>query len=92
MTLEELQAQLLELQDKYKSLEEIATTQKTVIEQSESKVKELQEHNQKLFLRVTTPVEEQKEEEYVSKLLGEEYTKVLDKKELEFIKEIEEEL
>ena len=50
---------------------------------------ELQEHNQKLFLKVTHTKEEPKKEEFKSKLLGDLAIDLSDS-DLEFLKQLEE--
>lgn len=67
LTLEEAQQLILEQQDKLKLLEnEKAELLKSVTEKT-NKVTELQEHNQRLFLRITdTKTGEEKETEVIS--------------------------
>ena len=53
----------------------------------------MQEHNQKLFLRITHQKEDKKKvnEDFQSKLLGD-YAKMLDENELEILRDLEEDL
>lgn len=66
MNLEQAQAKILELQDELKTIKEVADTHKQNNEILTQRNQELQEHNQKLFLRVTQSTQtesEGKEEE-----------------------------
>lgn len=66
MNLEQAQAKILELQDELNSIKEVAESHKQNIECLTQRNQELQEHNQKLFLRVTQSTQtelEEKEEE-----------------------------
>ena len=85
-TQEEINSWIIETQEKYNNME-------TELEQKTKREKELMEHNQKLFLRITHQKEDKKkvDENFESKLLGE-YAKVLDENELEMLRELEEEL
>ena len=104
MTLEELQNKVLELSEENRKLKEDNTSLETKLNEktkdydtlkttTDKRVQELQEHNQKLFLRITHQKEDKKkvDENFESKLLGE-YAKVLDENELEMLRELEEEL
>lgn len=104
MTLEELQNKVLELSEENRKLKEDNTSLETKLNEktkdydtlkttSDKRVQELQEHNQKLFLRITHQKEDKKkvDDNFESKLLGE-YAKVLDENELEILRELEEEL
>lgn len=104
MTLEELQNKVLELSEENRKLKEDNTSLETKLNEktkdydtlkstTDKRVQELQEHNQKLFLRITHQKEDKKkvDENFESKLLGE-YAKVLDENELEILRELEEEL
>ena len=104
MTLEELQNKVLELTEENRKLKEDKTSLETKLNEktkdydtlkstTDKRVQELQEHNQKLFLRITHQKEDKKkvDENFESKLLGE-YAKVLDENELEMLRELEEEL
>lgn len=104
MTLEELQNKVLELSEENRKLKEDNTSLETKLNEktkeydtlkstTDKRVQELQEHNQKLFLRITHQKEDKKkvDDKFESKLLGE-YAKVLDENELEILRELEEEL
>ena len=54
MNLEEAQSRILELEDEIKLLKEQSESQTVNIEELTARNHALQEHNQKLFLRVTT--------------------------------------
>lgn len=100
MELKELQEKILELTDlnntlknelenQKKLLEDKETELNTFKEESNSRIMELQEHNQKLFLKVTHAKEEKPKEEFKSKLLGDLALDLSDS-ELEFLKNLEE--
>lgn len=92
MNIEELQEKLLQTEEKFKTLEEDYNQTKQLLEEKQIRVKELEEYNQKLFLRATaTQKKEEVKEEYKSKLLGD-YADLLSDDELELLKEIEEDL
>ena len=55
MTLEELQNEVLTLKDQIKTVEVERDTLKGSVEESTRRITELQEHNQKLFLKLTQP-------------------------------------
>ena len=101
MTLEEMQNKIIEiteenrlLKDDKTSLEtkltEIQDKYTTVEETSNKRIQELQEHNQKLFLRVSHQKANDglPSKETTSKLLGS-YADLLDENELELLKDIE---
>lgn len=75
MTLEELQAQVLDLQEQIKTVQQERDFYKTETETSNQRISELQEHNQKLFLRLTSPEQKQEEEVEIVKL--EDYAKTI---------------
>lgn len=104
MTLEELQNKVLELSEENRKLKEDKTSLETKLNEktkeydtlkstSDKRVQELQEHNQKLFLRITHQKEDKKKvnEDFQSKLLGD-YAKMLDENELEILRDLEEDL
>ena len=104
MTLEELQNKVLELSEENRKLKEDNTSLETKLNEktkdydtlktsTDKRVQELQEHNQKLFLRITHQKEDKKKinDDFESKLLGE-YANILDENELEILKDLEEEL
>ena len=99
MELKELQEKILELTDLNNTLKNELENQKKLLEDKESelnsfkdesnkRIMELQEHNQKLFLKVTHAKEE-KPKEFKSKLLGD-LSIDLSESDLEFLKELEE--
>lgn len=82
-TQEELNAWIIDTQEKYNKME-IDLNNKTKRE------KELEEHNQKLFLKITTPQEEKEdkeEQEYID-FVGEDFYNSLSNKEKEKLKVI----
>ena len=104
MTLEELQNKVLELSEENRKLKEDKTSLETKLNEktkdydtlkstTDKRVQELQEHNQKLFLRITHQKEDKKKvnEDFQSKLLGD-YAKMLDENDLEILRELEEDL
>jgi len=70
MTTEEMQALIVKLQEENKTLGETKTTLEKGVASNEQRITELQEHNQKLFLKITTP--EKKEEPEVKEKTVEE--------------------
>lgn len=101
MTLEEMQNKIIELTEENRLLNDDKTSLETKLKDTETKysdyeettsrrIQDLQEHNQKLFLRVAHQKKEDKmpSKELTSKLLGD-YAKVLDENELEMLKDIE---
>lgn len=101
MTFEELQNKYLELTEENRLLKEdkkaletkltdTETNLTTLKETSNKRIQDLQEHNQKLFLRVSHQKKEEKpyNEDFKSDLLGD-YAKVLDENEIEILKELE---
>lgn len=103
MTLEEMQNKILELSEENRKLNEDKTSLETKLSDTESKytnleevsnkrIQDLQEHNQKLFLRVSHQKEEKHiDKDYKSKLLGE-YSDFLDENEKELLRDIEGEI
>ena len=104
MTLEELQNKVLELSEENRKLKEDKTSLEAKLNEktkdydtlkstTDKRVQELQEHNQKLFLRITHQKEDKKkvDDNFESKLLGD-YAKMLDENELEILRDLEEEL
>lgn len=65
MTIEELQEQLLEIKEQVKTIEQERDTYKQETETHVKRISELQEHNQKLFLRLTTDPELEEQEEVI---------------------------
>jgi len=92
MNVEELQEKVLQLEEQLKSLTQDNENYLTQMNDKDNRIKELEEYNQKLFLRATSSIKEEKpKEEFNSKLLGD-YAKLLDDEELEILKELEEDL
>ena len=93
MNIEELQEELLTLKDDFKTLTEDNKVLKQQLEDKDNRVKELEQYNQKLFLRASATQNKQTEEkeEFKSKLLGD-YINLLNEDEIEILKELEEEL
>lgn len=100
MVLKELQDKILELTDSKNALKNEVENLQKLLEDKESelnsfkdesnkRIMELQEHNQKLFLKVTHTKEEPKKEEFKSKLLGD-LAIDLSESDLEFLKQLEE--
>lgn len=92
MNVEELQEKVLQLEEQLKSLTQDNENYITQMNDKDNRIKELEEYNQKLFLRATSSIKEEKpKEEFNSKLLGD-YANLLDDEELELLKELEEDL
>lgn len=93
MNIEELQEELLTLKDDFKTLTEDNKALKQQLEDKDNRVKELEQYNQKLFLRASATQNNQTEEkeEFKSNLLGD-YINLLNEDEIEILKELEEEL
>lgn len=93
MNVEELQEELLNLKESLSILMEDNKVLKQQVEDRENRVKELEQYNQKLFLRASATQNQQTEEkeEFKSKLLGD-YIDLLNEDEIEILKELEEDL
>ena len=92
MNVEELQEKVLQLEEQLKSLTQDNENYLNQMNDKDNRIKELEEYNQKLFLRATSSIKEEKpKEEFKSKLLGD-YANILDDEELELLKELEEDL
>ena len=92
MNVEELQEKVLQLEEQLKSLTQDNENYINQMNDKDNRIKELEEYNQKLFLRATSSIKEEKpKEEFKSKLLGD-YANLLDDEELELLKELEEDL
>ena len=91
MNIEELHEELLTLKENLSILMEDNKSLKQQVEDRENRVKELEQYNQKLFLRAsaTQNQQTQEKEEFKSKLLGE-YVSLLSDDEIETLKELEE--
>lgn len=92
MTLEEMQEQMLNLQEQFNTIKAENETLKTTLSEKEQREKELMEHNQKLFLRVTSKKEEETEEkEEIPFCIDEDtYNKLSDRQRKELLELIEE--
>ena len=92
MNVEELQEKVLQLEEQLKTLTQDNENYLNQMNDKDNRIKELEEYNQKLFLRATSSIKEEKpKEEFKSKLLGD-YANLLDDEELELLKELEEDL
>ena len=93
MNIEELQEEVLQLKEQLKSLTQDNENYLIQMNDKDNRIKELEEYNQKLFLRITHQKQEKikSNEEFNSKLLGD-YAKNLSDRELEILRELEEEL
>ena len=92
MNVEELQEKVLQLEEQLKSLTQDNENYLNQMNDKDNRIKELEEYNQKLFLRATSSIKEDKpKEEFKSKLLGD-YANLLDDEELDLLKELEEDL
>ena len=92
MNVEELQEKVLQLEEQLKSLTQDNENYINQMNDKDNRIKELEEYNQKLFLRATSSIKEEKpKEEFKSKLLGD-YANLLDDEELDLLKELEEDL
>lgn len=92
ITLEELQSNYLKLSEDLENYKKLNDTLKVDKEKAEQRQKELEEHNQKLFLKVTSKIEdkpkENEEEKEIKEFIGEDLYKSLNKKELQLLNEI----
>lgn len=93
MNVEELQEELLSLKENFSILMEDNKSLKQQLEDKDNRVKELEQYNQKLFLRASATQNQQtlEKEEFKSKLLGD-YINLLNEDEIELLKELEEDL
>lgn len=93
MNVEEIQEELLSLKENFSILMEDNKSLKQQLEDKDNRVKELEQYNQKLFLRASATQNQQTEEkeEFKSKLLGD-YINLLNEDEIEILKELEEDL
>ena len=88
MTLEEMQEKLLQMEEKYKVQEEELKQYKTQKDEDTQRIKELQEYNQKLFMRVTTEKEQVQVEDEIPDCVDKATWDVLDEKLREELKEL----
>lgn len=92
MTLEEMQEQMLNLQEQFNTMKAENETLKNTLTEKEQREKELIEHNQKLFLRVTSKKEEETEEKVdIPFCIDEDTYKLLSDREKKELKELIEE-
>ena len=94
MSMEELQEQIIKMQEQLETFKTENETLKNKLTEKEQREKELMEHNQKLFLRVTSKKEEEEteEEEEIPFCLDEKtYNLLSDREKNELIELIEEE-
>ena len=92
MNVEELQEKVLQLEEQLKALTQDNENYVNQMNDKDNRIKELEEYNQKLFLRATSSIKDEKpKEDFKSKLLGD-YANLLDDEELELLKELEEDL
>lgn len=88
MTLEQAQERILELEEQLQVHENI----KSELNNANERIKALELHNQKLFLKATSSFKEDvenKDKEFKSDILGE-YASLLSDDEIELFKELEE--
>ena len=93
MTLEEAQEIILQLKEQMETVQADNQQTKIALEEAQKRQQELQEHNQKLFLRVTSKVntDEEKEtddEKEISEYIGQDIFKELNNKEKKLLDEI----
>lgn len=92
MTLEEMQEQMLNLQEQFNTMKAENETLKNTLTEKEQREKELMEHNQKLFLRVTSKKEEETEEtEEIPFCIDEDTYKLLSDREIKELNDLLEE-
>lgn len=93
MTLEELREENIKLKENNELLSQDNEQLKNSLEESQNRIKELEGYNQKLFMRVTSKVDEVEEEEtYEPKLISKEQYDLLSEQEKEELKELESEV
>ena len=95
MDLEKLQQEILDLREKNKELSTELENIKNDNELKIERIKSLEEHNQKLFLRATsstTKMEEEKQEDNIATDILGDYAKLLSDEEIEQLNEIMEEI
>lgn len=92
MTLEELQNQMLQMQEQLETLKGENENLKNTVNEKTKREQELLEHNQKLFLRVTSKKEEETEEtEEIPFCIDEDTYKLLSDREIKELNELIEE-
>lgn len=89
MTVEELQAEVLELKEQLKEKENLENQ----IKEKDERIKSLEEHNQRLFLKATSTTQKEQpiEEKFECEALGE-YVDLLSDDEIETLRDIMEEI
>lgn len=90
MTMEQMQEALLQLKEENETLRNSVKNMETNMLTKDDRIKSLEEHNQKLFLRVTTPSEPKllDEEPDQSDILLGAYAKLLDMRDIESLNNI----
>ena len=92
MTQEELQTKLLELEENFNTIKLEKEQLENVVKEKTDREKELELHNQKLFLKLTKtvdkPFEENKEANELIEFVGKDIYNILSKKELKQLQEI----
>lgn len=92
MTLEEMQNQMLQMQEQLETLKGENENLKNTVNEKTKREQELLEHNQKLFLRVTSKKEEETEEtEEIPFCIDEDTYKLLSDREIKELNELIEE-
>lgn len=91
MTLEEMQQALLDLQESQKLINAENEGLKTQLLEKVQREKELEEHNQKLFLKVTSTIEKETIEKETPSFIDDATFKSLNKNELKLLKDVIEE-
>ena len=95
MDLEKLQQEILDLREKNNELSTELENIKNDNELKAERIKSLEEHNQKLFLRATSSsskMEEEKQEDNIANDILGDYAKLLSDEEIEQLNEIMEEI
>ena len=95
MDLEKLQQEILDLREKNNELSTELENIKNDNELKSERIKSLEEHNQKLFLRATSSssrMEEEKQEDNIATDILGDYAKLLSDEEIEQLNEIMEEI
>jgi carboxypeptidase C (cathepsin A) len=92
-TQEEINAWIVQASEDYTRIESDLESNRTAIETKDKRIKDLEEHNQKLFLRVTTPNLEDKstEQDEIPSFLNKDTFNLLDKHDKKLLENILEE-
>ena len=92
MTQEELQAKLLELEENFNQIKNEKEMLEKTVKEKEEREKELELHNQKLFLKLTNkvdkPQETNEEEQELINYVGKDIYNILSKKEIKQLETI----